>query len=218
MTRKLIAALTVSIMLVLTGCGDSNPPPSFSTRILSTVANDGDISVLNSVGQVTQGSQVNPANLASVFAGIDAATGTEFRAFLDFSLSGSSGVPRNAIIDSATLDIYIDSLAIQPAANSVPIRIDLVSFPPNPLLVSDFNGPILATKRTFILRSDVNHHVRFDVTGLMAVAQAQVPSLLDFQVRISEDIDALPDGAFDGLVEIHEATVQLAPHLEVIYH
>jgi hypothetical protein len=210
MFRKLIAALTVSIMLILSGCGDSNPPPSFSARILSTEANDGDISVLNSAVLVTQG------NLASVFAGIDAATGTEFRAFLDFSLTGSGGVPGNAIIDSATLDIFIDSLAIQPAADTVPIRIDLVSFPPNPLLTSDFNRPILATKRTFIRRTDVNHHVRFDVTGLMAVAQAQ--ALLDFQVRISEDIAALPDGAFDGLVEIHEATVGRAPLLEVIYH
>jgi hypothetical protein len=211
MIRKLIAALTVSIMLVLSGCGDSNPPPSFSTRIISSEANDGDISLLNSAFLVSQG------DFTSVFAGF-AADGTEFRAFLDFPLTGSTGVPRNAIIDSATLDIFIDSLAIQPAANSVPIRIDLVSFPPNPLLPSDFNGPILATRRTVVFRSDVNHHVRFDVTGLMAVAQAQVPALTDFQVRISEDIDALPDGAFDGLVEIHEATVQLAPHLEVIYH
>jgi hypothetical protein len=209
MTRKLLAALTVSIMLVITGCGDSNPPPSFSTQILSSETNDGDISVLNSAFQVTQG------DFTSVFAGFDA-IGAEYRAFLDFSLTGSGGVPGNAIIDSATLDIYVDSLAIQPAADTVPIRIDLVSFPPNPLLASDFNRPILATKRTFLRRTDVNHHVRFDVTGLMAVAQAQ--ALLDFQVRISEDVDAVPDGTLAGLVEIHEATVGRAPLLEVVYH
>jgi hypothetical protein len=64
----------------------------------------------------------------------------------------------------ATLDIFIDSLAIQPAANSVPIRIDLVSFTPNPLLASNFNQTILASKRSAIFRSDVNHHVLIDVT------------------------------------------------------
>lgn len=213
MNRKLLAALTVSIMLALSGCGSSGPPPSFSTQILSSAANDGDISAINGVPQSpTQG------NLASVFAGIDAATGDEFRAFLDFPLTGSGGVPRSAIIDSATLDIFIDSLAIQPAATSVPIRIDVVSFPPNPLLPSDFNQTVLATRRSAIFRSDVNHHVLIDVTGLMAVVQAQFPALLDFQVRVSEDLSAIPDGAFDGLVEIHEATVGRAPLLDVVYH
>ena len=211
MNRKLLAALTVSIMLVLSGCGSSSQP-SFSTQILSSAANDGDISVLNAVPLVTQG------NLTSVFSGLDAATGEEFRAFLDFPLTGSAGVPRSAIIDSATLDIFIDSLAIQPAATSVPIRIDVVSFPPNPLLASDFNQTVLATRRSAIFRSDVNHHVLIDVTGLMAVVQAQVPALLDFQVRVSEDLSAIPDGAFDGLVEIHEATVGRAPLLDVVYH
>jgi hypothetical protein len=215
MSRNLFAALTFSIILILSGCGSSgssSPAPTFSTQILSSAANDGDISVLNTIPLVTQG------NLASVFAGIDAASGTEYRAFLDFPLTGSGGVPGSAIIDSATLDIFIDSLAIQPAANSVPIRIDLVTFPPNPLLASDFSQTVLATKRSAIFRSDVNHHVVIDVTGLMAVAQAQVPPLPDFQVRISEDLSAIPDGTFDGLVEIHEATVGRAPLLGVIYH
>ena len=213
MSRNIFAVLTVSIMLILSGCGDGHGhAPSFSTQILSSAANDGDVSVLNSIPQVTQG------DLASVFAGIDPATGAEFRAFLDFSLTGSGGVPGSAFIDSATLDIFIDSLAIQPAASSVPIRIDLVSFPPNPLLASDFSQTVLATRRTAIFRSDVNHHVIIDVTGLMAVAQAQFPPLPHFQVRISEDLSAVPDGAFDGLVEIHEATAGRAPLLEVDYH
>jgi hypothetical protein len=212
MSRNLFTALAFSILLTLSGCGSNSPAPTFSTQILSSAANDGDISILNTIPLVTQG------NLASVFAGIDAASGTEYRAFLDFPLTGSGGVPGSAIIDSATLDIFIDSLAIQPTANSVPIRIDLVTFPPHPLLASDFSQTVLATRRSAIFRSDVNHHVVIDISGLMAAAQAQVPPLPDFQVRISEDLSAIPDGTFDGLVEIHEATVGRAPLLGVIYH
>jgi hypothetical protein len=173
-------------------------------------ANDGDIE--NDAGGAFH---VNQGNVSTVFAGIDAITGSEFRAFLDFSLTGAGGVPGNAVIDSATLDIFIDSIS-QPAAASIPIRIDLVSFPPHPLLASDYDRtaqPALTFARTFIVPSDFNHHVTIDVTPLMV--QAQISGLSHFQLRILEDFGS---NIQDGLVEIDDTTVNRAPLLEVTYH
>src|SRR5947208_2501952 len=76
----------------------------------------------------------------SVFAGIDPVTRTEFRAFLDFPLTGAGGIPGNAIIDSAFLDIYVNS--IQPNVGTIPILIELVSFQPPTLLATDFDRSI----------------------------------------------------------------------------
>jgi hypothetical protein len=214
MKRGLLATLLLLLTIAaLSGCGGGGDgrPPSVTTQILSQAGNDGDISL-----DLTNTPVVSQGNPVSVLAGFNATTGTEFRAFLDFSLTGAGGVPGAAIIDSAFLDIFVDSLSIAPAAATVPIRIDLVSFPPQALAEQDFSRPALATRRTFIRRADVNQHVSIDVTGLMVEAQAR--QLSDFQVRISEDVNALPDGAFDGLVEIHEATLNRAPLLEVTYH
>jgi hypothetical protein len=63
-------------------------------------------------------------NTPSVLAGIDPDTGFESRAFLDFPLTGAGGIPGSAIINSATLDIFINSISIRPAASSIPIRIE----------------------------------------------------------------------------------------------
>jgi hypothetical protein len=148
-----------------------------------------------------------------VFAGIDPVTGSEFRAFLDFPLTGA--VPGNAIIASATLEIFIDSISIEAAANSIPIRIELVSFPPQTLLASDYDR-IAQPPLTFttivppIFRADVRHNVSVDVTSLMVEAQRR--GLPNFQIRILED-----DGfVFPGLIEIDD-TNALAPLLKVTY-
>jgi hypothetical protein len=126
MKKLLFAAVMLTLILAMSGCGgggSSNPQPSVVTQILSRAAFDGDIKVdPSNVFTVTQGYP------SSVFAGINPVTGSEFRAFLDFPLTGS--VPDNAFIESAILDIFIESIIIQPAANSIPIRIELVSFPP----------------------------------------------------------------------------------------
>lgn len=150
-----------------------------------------------------------------MFAGIDAATGSEFRAFLDFPLTGTGGVPGNAVIESATLDIFLDGIT-QATASSIPIRIDLVTFPPQTLLASDYDRtaqPALTFARTFIVPSDLNHHVSIDVTPLMV--QAQISGLSNFQIRILEDFGT---NIQDGLVEIDDTTVNRAPLLEVTYH
>lgn len=148
-----------------------------------------------------------------MFAGIDPITGSEFRAFLDFPLTGA--VPVNATISSATLNLLIDSIIILSAANSIPIRIELVSFPPQTLLASDYDR-IVQPPLSFttiippIARADVRRNVSVDVTSLMVEAQRR--GLANFQVRILED-----DGfVFPGLIEIDD-TNALAPLLKVAY-
>jgi len=216
MKRTILAALMVFITLALTGCGDggSSPPPTIVTQILSNPALDGDIVDLTGVRTVTQG--MTPT-VQSVFAGRDPVTGEEFRAFLDFPLTGADGVPGNAVIVSATLDIFIND--IQPLIGTIPIRIDLVSFQPPTLLASDFDRALLlplATITTQIFQSDFSRHVLVDVTSLMA--EAQFRGLDNFQIRILENFVGAPP---PGLIEIDDRTGAdrdlFAPLLEVTY-
>src|SRR5262245_56484108 len=93
-------------MLCLSGCGGGGdrieePPQPFTTHILSDSRFDGDIEQTSSTTYtVTQGMS---SSVQSVLAGIDPVAGTEFRAFLDFPLGGTGGVPGDALIDSAFL-------------------------------------------------------------------------------------------------------------------
>src|SRR5689334_4325775 len=107
----------------LSGCGGGDGHDSrdaFTTHILSDPSFDGDIEQTSSTTfTVTQGMSTT---VQSVLAGIDPNGGTEFRAFLDFPLGGSNGVPANAVIDSASLEIYIDDL--QPITGQLPVRVD----------------------------------------------------------------------------------------------
>jgi hypothetical protein len=215
--KNLYATVLIIMMLALSGCGGggssgdggSSPPPLFETRILSNPAYDGDIRFdLPNQFSIVQG------NPSSVLAGIDPVTGSEYRAFLAFPLTGSGGVPGSAIINSATLDIFITSISIQPAAASIPIRIELVAFQPPTLLASDYDRivqPALAVKTFPIFRADVLQHVTINVTSLMEEAQRR--GLINFQVRILED-----DGfVFPGLIEIDDTTNKRAPLLTVSY-
>ncbi|MFC3110577.1 hypothetical protein ACFOFO_21890 [Undibacterium arcticum] len=214
MKKILFAAVMMSLVLTMSGCGggdSSNPPTPIVTQIHSRAAFDGDIQFdPPNLFTIVQG------NTPSVFAGVHPVTGSEFRAFLDFPLTGAGGVPGSAIINSATLDIFIDSISIQPVASSIPIRIELVTFPPQTLLASDFNRTIqpalaLTTIIPPISRADVSRHVTVDVTSLMV--QAQRSGLTDFQIRILED-----DGfVFPGLIEIDDTTINRAPLLTVSF-
>ncbi len=198
MKRTLLAAIMVFVALAQTGCGGgSSAPPVFVAKILSDSAVDGDITQFPP-GIVTQG--MTPT-VQSVFAGIDPVTLLESRAFLDFPLTT---VPANAIIQSAVLDIVINS--IQLPTSTVPIRIDLVSPPSLTLALTDFNLSALATTTIVppISPADVglNTHVPVDVTVLMA--EAQRLGLADFRVRISEDSAVVV--APPGLIEINDTT------------
>jgi len=225
MKRTSLAALFMSlIMLALAGCGGSSssapppPPPPNVTQILSDPVYDGDIK-LDSAGlyTVTQGMT---ANVQSVFAGIDPATGAEYRTFLDFPLTGANGVPGNASIVSATLDIVVNNVFLQSPNDTLPIRIELVSIPGLTLVSDDFSRTLqpainFTTIVPPISTSDIGIHVAIDVTPLMLDAQRL--GLLDFQVRILEDLGFVTP----GLMEINDTTGSLrgslAPLLQVKY-
>jgi hypothetical protein len=224
MKRTFLAAIMVLVSLPLTGCGGGSssapppPPPTIVTQILSDPAFDGDIAHdLSTASKFT----VTQGNTQSVFAGIDFVNGVEYRAFLDFPLSGNGGVPGDAIIESAILDIFINSILLQTATDTIPIRIDLVSFP-QPMRETDFSRtsqPALATMTIAppISQADLSQHISIDVTSLMM--EAQRLGLPDFQVRILED--NLIVGAPLGLIEINDTTGafrgDLAPLLQVSY-
>jgi hypothetical protein len=216
-----IGAACVAISLAGCGGGDGSvgpppPPPVITTQIFSDAAFDGDIEQTSpTTFIVTQG--MSP-NVQSVFAGINPGTLTEFRAFLDFPLSGPGGVPGNAIIESAFLDVRIDNL--QPITGTITILVELVSFQPPTLIETDFDRtlqPPLASVRVAppFSQADVGTNVSIDVTSLME--QAQQLQLPDFQVRILEDLGP----AIPVLIVIDDTTgvnrPSLAPLLTVTY-
>ncbi len=205
----------------LAGCGGGDggvapPPPAVTTQILSDPGFDGDIAQTSPISfTVTQG--MSPT-VQSVFAGIDPLTLAEYRAFLDFPLTGAGGVPGNAIIDSAFLDIHIDSL--HPTIGTIPILIELVSFQPPTLLDTDFDRTLQPPIASVVVnppitQADVGTNVSIDVTPLMVAAQNA--GLVDFQVRIMEDLGP----AIPILMEIDDTTGAsrntFAPLLTVTY-
>jgi hypothetical protein len=207
-------------VLSLSGCGGGGDnlesPPTVTTQILSDPRFDGDIEQISQTDfTITQGMS---SSVQTVFAGIDPVGGTEFRAFLDFPLTGAGGVPGNALTDSAFLEIYIDNL--QPATGRLPIRVDLVTFQPPTLLETDFDrglqpalGSVVVTPA--ISNEDVGTFVPIDVTSLMVEAQRR--GLVDFQVRIMEDLGP----AIPVLMVIDDRTgtnrADCAPLLTVTY-
>jgi len=124
-----------------------------------------------------------------VLAGIDPATGSEFRTFLNFPLTGAGGVPGDAIIVSAFLEFLVDDLV--PPSGRMPVRVDLVAFQPPTLVGTDFDRiaqPALASVlvQGAVTRADIGNFVVVDVTSLMI--RAQQLGLVDFQVRIMQDL------------------------------
>ena len=208
-------------ILSLSGCGEGDGggisvPQTVTTQILSDSRFDGDIEQTSPNSfTITQGMS---STVQSVFAGIDPVGGTEFRAFLDFPVRGSGGVPENASIDSAFLEIYVDDL--QPNTGMLPLRVDLVAFQPPTLIETDFDRALQPALASVIVTpdissSDVGTFVPIDVTSLMAEAQRQ--GLVDFQVRIMEDTGP----AIPVLMVIDDSTganrASRAPLLTVTY-
>lgn len=190
----------------LTGCGGgdegtSPATPLITTQIQSDPGFDGDIEQTSSTSYlVTQGMS---STVQSVFAGIDPVAGTELRAFLDFPLSGRDGIPANANIYSAFLDIYINS--IQPDTGTIPLLVELVSFQPPNLLGTDFDQTLQPALASLVVSppigpSDSRTNVSIDVTPLMIDAQRL--GLVDFQLRVLEDSGP----AIPVLLEIDDTT------------
>jgi len=204
------------MLLCLAGCGGDRPPvvpPPVVTHIFSNPRFDGDIEQVSAGFIVTQG--MSPT-VQSVLAG----TGqTEFRAFLNFPLGGSGGVPFNAFIDSAFLELYVDNVI--PINGSVPIRVELVTFQPPTLIGTDFLRSALPPLGAVLVNgnvtgADIGWFVPVDVTSLMI--QVQQRGLIDFQVRIMEDLGP----ASLTMMVIDDRTTpdraQFAPLLTVTYH
>lgn len=214
MKRTFFAVLAALMILTLSGCGnDYDGPWALTTSILSDPTYDGDIQQNADSGAFT----VTQVDAQRLYAGIDPVSGDEYRAFLDFPLTGADGIPEDAIIESAYLDIFINDIEMRFSSNTIPLRIDLVSFQPPDLIWSDFDRPALesTTVRPPISRADFDRHVTIDVTSLMIEAQRR--GLADFQVRIMEDFGIVTP----GLIEINDTTginrSTLAPLLKVRY-
>lgn len=213
----LVLAATSALVLFGCGGGGNDPPPQVVTQILSDPVYDGDIEQTDPGVYVT--TQGMSSSVQSVFAGIDPVGGGEFRAFLDFSLSGNGGVPGDAFIDSAFLEFFVND--IEPVSGSVPIRVELVEFQPPTLLGTDFDRTAQPPLGSIIIpgditNGDVGHFVSVDVTPLMSTAQRL--GLVDFQVRVMEDLGP----PILTLMEIDDSTAAdrstRAPLLTVTYH
>jgi hypothetical protein len=204
-------------LLCLAGCGGDRPPvipPPVVTHIFSNPRFDGDIE------QVSAGSFIVTQGMSATVQSVLAGTGqTEFRAFLNFPLGGSGGVPFNAFIDSAFLELFVDNVI--PINGSVPIRVELVTFQPPTLIGTDFDRRALPPLGAVLVNgnvtgADIGWFVPVDVTSLMI--QVQQRGLVDFQVRIMED---LGPASFTLMVIDNPITAdrpQRAPLLTVTYH
>jgi hypothetical protein len=195
--RKIgILGLVGALALFLAGCGGGDGPHTVVIQSLSDQPADGDI------GFTTTGTfLIAQANATrDVQYGIGSG-GTEFRAFMDFPLDGSTGggvVPLSAFIVSADIEVFVKNVSF---SSSVPTLLDLVPFPITGLTGADFNSAPLLTHSLFnIFPSDIGQFVRIDVTSLMI--EAQRLRLRDLQLRFLLDTVA-PSGLVvldDGLV------------------
>ena len=221
MGKTHLAATTVLISLTMIGCsgsgGGSSTPPTIITQILSDHTIEGDIEVPVS-GPIIVTDGTSFPNIQSVFAGIDPASSDEFRAFLDFPLSGPDGVPPNAVIVSATLDIFIDNVILQVPGDTVPIRIDLVSFTP-PLFAGAFDRTSLTPIDTIFIGSitstDIGTHVFVDVTSFMT--EVQNMGVANFQIRILVELGPVTPGVIEIDYTTGAKRVALAPLVQVEY-
>jgi hypothetical protein len=215
------SVLSVLLLLVVAGCGggdgrDRGFHRQVTTQILTDSAFDGYITQAPLPGVFT----VSQGATQSVFAGIDPVTGAEQRAFLDFPLTGFGGVPLDAVIDSAFLDIVVASIQPQPLIGALPIRLDLVSFEPPTLRGTDFSRsiqPALVTTTIIppISQADFGRHISIDVTSFMN--EAQRLGLSNLQIRILLDSSS----GTPAIIEINDTTGAnrgvLAPLLQVTY-
>lgn len=201
--RKIgILGLVGVLALVLAGCGGDNRT-TVVIQSLSDQPVDGDVGFA-----APSTFFISQADVArNVQYGING--GTEFQAFLDFPLDGSTGggvVPLGAVIVSADIEVYVNNVSFSP---SVPTLLDLVPFPVTGLTSGDFNSIPLLTRSPFNIRTlDINNFVRIDVTSLMV--EAQRLGLRDLQLRFLLDL-----AATSGLVQLDDGVLGRAPLLTV---
>ena len=206
----LSAILLVGVIAIIaSGGGGSNPQPVYKASIYSDQSTDGDIA-FDPVQQsftITNGPE-------TLFFGIDDSdpNRSEYRAFLDFPLDGSTGeeiIPLNARIVSATLEVYINEVSF---ASVIPTLLDLVSYPISGLRVEDFDSSPLQYLSLDFFASDSGKFVSINVTPLMRKAQRL--GLSDFQVRFILDFNT--DIGFVGIEDL-PSDASTAPLLIVRY-
>ena len=213
-SRALIYVVFFLVILALNGCSScdddcDDPLPLYVADITSDIDADGDI------GWTLDDTYIISSVLdtGNVIAGIDPLTGEEFRGFLDFPLRGADGIPINAAIESASLEIYISGMTDSPSGQDLPFLIDLVAFQPPVLIADDFSRvfqPALLTMPVDFYPSDVGSFVVIDVTALMD--KAQMEGLPDLQLRFLLDFSEI-----SGFIEIDDNELDTAPLLTVSY-
>jgi hypothetical protein len=206
--RKIwILGLVGVLALVLAGCGGGNDTTTVFIQTYSDQPVDGDIGFTSPDTYFISQADVTK----NVLYGIDSG-GTEYRAFLDFPLDGSSGggvVPLNAQIVSADIEVFVDNVSI---SSTVPTLLGLTPFPVTGLTSTDFDSASLLTRTPFdVFGSDMNHFLRIDVTSLMV--EAQRLGLRDLQLRFL--LDLVPGAS--GLVQLNDGVAGKAPLLTVEY-
>lgn len=211
----MVGLTSVILVALISGCrvdyhDHHEQPLSVVTYLVSDQGADGDIAFSPPDTYIVS----SAVTTGTVLAGIDPIYGDEFRGFLDFYLRGAHGVPSQAIIESATLELFINDVTLPFPDTVAPLIIDLVTFQPPTLIASDFDRsiqPPLLSLPVDILASDEGSMVAVDVTSLMVEVQNQ--GLSDFQVRLV--LDAI---AASGLVEIEDSILETAPLLTVVYN
>jgi hypothetical protein len=204
-------AVLVLAVFTLSGCRNNNDPlRTYDTEIISDADADGDIGLaLDDTYTVS-----SVLDTGSILVGVDPITGEEYRGFLNFPLREVDGIPQNAVIKSATLEIFIAGISDSQPGGIFPFLIDLVDFQPPYLVADDFsraNQPSILTMPIDFYPSDEGHFVVIDVTEL--VDEAQYHGLKDLQLRFLLDFSA-----DSGLIEIDDAGVATAPLLNVTYY
>ncbi len=147
-----------------------------TASILSDLAADGDIAFDPALNTLTVTQSPSEVLFGEDSSAMDL---PEYRAFLSFPLSS---IPTDAVIDSATLEVFVDEVDF---ASTIPTFVDLIQYQNGlSLSSSDFDDPLVTSTSYRALdfySSDAGQFVDIDVTGLMTIAQANLFS--DFQVR-----------------------------------